>query len=478
MAETFFQRLQKQAADAIALSLVNYMTADRIDELTRNRQYYEGRQRQPLKVKSGQGNDNLITNWIGLAVDRSNSMLFGGGVEFTVTDEAQNQWLQDAWTANKKNILLQRTGMDGELAGTWYIKLVPDALEYNNATYPRLVLLDPSLMSIETDPMDIERVIAYIFEMKVSDSKSVREVTRRASDDGEIVRNEVGLEEGAPAGSWVVESWVSEGSVPTWKLVKSVVWPYPFPPIVHAQNLPSVHNVYGADGLSGGLDVQDKYNFVDSNILKIIRYHAHPRTWARGLPANSSMEKVSWGGDEMIKATSESAEIRNLEMQSDLASSRAEKQDLKAAVFELNRSVDIASLKDKIGNITNLGLRLLYSDALAKNATRRELYGDALSELCRRMLMLAGAVDVGDVTVTWGADLPADEVEDAKLILADLAAGLVSKETASEARGYTWKSSNDGTEIGEQDRIANESAATGDQANAALARLFAGTTQP
>jgi hypothetical protein len=229
-------------------------------------------------------------------------------------------------------------------------------------------------------------------------------------------------------------------------------------------------------GIAGALDLQDKHNFVVSNMLKVLRYHAHPKTWGRGFPAGTGFEKTSWGPDELIKLTSESAMISNLEMQSDLASSRNIAQDLRQAIFDLCRVVDIASVTDKVGALTNFGLRVLYSDALSKNATRRQLYGDALQELNRRLLILAGFTEVGS-TVEWGSDLPQDEKEDAQLIRDDLLAGLVSHETAAERRGYQWETVEDIE--GEADKIAAERAADTDrQVQAAANLLLTGLDTP
>ena len=472
-----FTRFGNYMIDQLGRAIASYIAPERMEALTKNRQYYEGVQKKPLKTKPGQADDNLIINWVGLAINRSTSMLMGGGVEFSCPDPVRQEWLDAVWEANKKSILLERTGLAGDVYGTWFMKVLPEMVEHNGGLYPRLVLLDPSLMAIETDPMDIEHVLAYVFEMKIpNEDRTVREITRRVRAGGEIVANDSGLQEGAPEGAWVVEKWESGGRSSAWILLSSTVWPYPFPPIVHCQNLPSLFSVYGVDGFGGGLDIQDKYNFVASNIAKIIRYHAHPKTWGRGFPTGTNTDKVTWGADEMIKFSSETAEIQNLEMQSDLGSSRNFAQDLKQAIFELGRVVDIASLKDKIGALTNFGLKVLYNDALAKNSTRRQLYGDALLELNRRMFLVSG-FDDGTSEIAWGPDLPADEKEDAAIILQDMAAGLVSKESASELRGYQWKMTPDGTP-GEADLIAQEKAADTSSADEALARLFAGNTTP
>jgi SPP1 Gp6-like portal protein len=474
------QRIQTRFDSWFWGNVSNLLNPERIKELTLNREYYGGKQRRLLKVKSGQFDDNLTTNFLGLAVDRSTSMLFGGGVDFEVpegNEDDKKLFLDETWAANKKDVFLHRASVDGEIYGTVFIKIIPDGKEFNGKTYPRLVLLDPSLMDIQCNPMDIEQVEQYVFEIKMGD-QVFREVTRLAKEDDEFDQGN-GFSLKPQKGSWIIEKfksgrgglWVMDGD--------PVVWEFPFPPIVHIQNLPSVHSVYGVPGIDGLIEIQDKYNFTVSNLLKIVRYHSHPRTWGSGIPANAQLEKISWGADEMIKITDPNGKIANLEMASDLASSRNIAQDLRQSMFDLARVVDIASITDKVGALTNFGLRVLYSDALAKNATRRALYGDGLVELNRRMLII-NEMD-GQNDVTWGPDMPADEKEDAELILKDLAAAIVSRETASELRGYVWKSTVNSAGVpisGEEDKIKAEVQAGGNLENLALANFFSGREVP
>lgn len=478
MADNIFKRAVNNIVTRLGMAIASNIDPDVIAALSKNRKYYEGIQTRPLKTKAGQADDNLITNFIGLAVDRSNSLLFGGGVRFSVPsgDSAEEQqWLDNVWKANKKNIFLHRMGLDGETWGTYYVKLIPDAIEYNGEAYPRLVLLDPTLMSIDTEKMDIERVERYTWEMKDSENdRVIREVTRR-TNEGEEIKNEDGVIEPAPTDTWVIETFVADGRSTSFRLIKSVLWLYPFPPIIHGQNLPSLHSVYGADGIGGGIQTQDKFNFVRSNALKIMRYHGHPKTWGRGIPSGEKTEKVAWGADEIIKIPGENGMLANLEMNSDLGAHRTLAQDLRQEIFDMARVVDTSTVKDKVGQLTNFGIRMLYSDALSKNATRRALYGDMLTELNRRMLTMYEYPP--ENSVIWGDDLPADEKENAALILNDLNAGLISKETAASERGYLWNTKDDGN-IGEKDKIASEKAADTANSTDALARLLAGTTTP
>jgi hypothetical protein len=450
------------------------MAPQALADMKRKEAYYGGVQPKQLKLKVGQYDDNLITNFIKLAVDRSTSMLFGGGVEFNVpegNEHDKKRFLDAMWEANKKNILLSRWGMDGEVYGTSYFKIIPQSIRHNDNLYPRLLLLDPKLMTLRWNEMDAEIIEAFVFEVKIGEDV-VREVTRPAKEDEEIETEDgYGL---APINSWVIEKYATEKGGQL-KMVSQTLWNYDFPPIIHVQNLPGLHTPLGISGIAGLEDVQDKYNLVISNMLKIVRYHSTPKTWGSGLPAGSTMERVSWGADEIIKLSSENGKLQNLEMQSDLSSSRAIAQDLRQSIFDLARVVDIASITDKIGALTNFGLRVLYSDALSKNEIRRALYGDALIEMNRRCLIL-NDYD-GDNEVIWGSDMPADEKEDAALILQDLAAGLTSKETAAEERGYTWKTTVNEAgiqEMGEEDKIKAEQAQGANLANNALVNLLTG----
>jgi hypothetical protein len=88
--------------------------------------------------------------------------------------------------------------------------------------------------------------------------------------------------------------------------------------------------------------------------------------------------------------------------------------------------------------LTNFGLRVLFIDALARLETKQELYGEALVELNRRMLVIAGKGDDGG-TVVWPDILPVDETIQTATLEADQRMGIVSKKTISTKRGYEWE---------------------------------------
>jgi hypothetical protein len=135
----------------------------------------------------------------------------------------------------------------------------------------------------------------------------------------------------------------------------------------------------------------------------------------------------------------------NLEMSSDMSSSHNLAQDLRMSIFDIAREPDISNKPDSVGHLTNFGLRILFSDALDKNDTKRQLYGDALCELNRRLLVLNNwtgeASNPG--TIGWGDPMPSNLDEDVRVDTFALDAEIVDKETVYNARykeryGVEW----------------------------------------
>ena len=97
-----FTRFGHYFIDQLGRAIASYIAPERAEALTKNKAYFEGVQKKPLKTKPGQADDNLIINWVGLAVNRSTSMLMGGGVTFTVpNDEVRQAWLD----ADRKSVV-------------------------------------------------------------------------------------------------------------------------------------------------------------------------------------------------------------------------------------------------------------------------------------------------------------------------------------------------------------------------------------
>ena len=421
----------------------------RVNESTLKRNYRRGLHKAPIKS----ADDAIIVNFIGLLVDRSVGMLFGKEPQFDLPGEADapaQQYIDEVWRANRKMTLLKRAAVYGAESGTCYMKILPDgAVTKDGKLIPRLVVLDPATVTMDALPEDIDTIFRYTIAYTITDpvtgkDKTVKQVTEHDADTG----------------YWNITDSISVNGN-KFEVVNKQVWEWEFAPIVHWHNLPDVGSVYGRPDITDDLiDLQDKINFVSSNTAKIIKYHAYPKTWARGF---QNTGKIAWGVDEMITTSDPNALVQNLEMQSDLSSSLNFIRYLRQALFDVGRAVDIDSMADKLGSLTNFGLRVLYQDALSKLEEKRGLYAEGIVEINHRLLELAGAGNTDGGEVVWPDVMPEDENETAMALRSDLELGLVSKQTASGLRGYTWED--------EEERIASEKAA-GDNIGAALLRAF------
>lgn len=166
------------------------------------------------------------------------------------------------------------------------------------------------------------------------------------------------------------------------------------------------------------------------------------------------------------------ARVENLEMQSDLESSRLQAQEMKADFFSDSGTVDLATVKDKAGELTNFGLKLLFTDALAKNAKKRMLAGRGLSEMLRRVGVILG-VDWTGVTVQWADPLPQNTVEQVANAKEAIAMGVASRQTEAERLGYDWEREKERRVEEEQDGQVR----AGEALAAALTRFDQGNTE-
>lgn len=426
-----FQNMLNGFGDFIAAKLAPYIN----DSLGRGYNvlgnYYKGDQRPQLKTKPGQPDDNITMNFVGLAVDRSVSRLFRGGVQFNLPEgaDAQKEYLDRVWDLNKKEIILYQAGLHGAVYGTAYFKISPDALidPYTEQAYPRLIAVDPEIIRVNVSPHDMNDVEAYIIEysyLRDNQTVSYRELTRHAEPDD--------YEGEAKTKSWLIEHYEQVGGG-MWLLIDKKEWPYNFPPIIHWKNLPSLKSCYGDSDIDDAINVQDKSNFVTSNTGKIIKHYAHPPTIGTGF-AVKDMQPLENSVGTFYAIPNENAKVYNVEMQSDLVSSRAFGLDLRQSIFDIAREVDLSSITDKVGALTNFGLRVLYSDAIDKNDTKRQLYGDALKEINHRLLVLAGyeKEQSNPGEVQWGEALVTNIIEEMMADEKALGMGIVDKETVTK----------------------------------------------
>lgn len=397
--------------------------------------YYEGNHRRPLKVEPGQPDDNVILNVCRKAIEQAVALLFGEVPGLESGDEAADETLTALLAANDAPIFLHNLGLQGGLTGHCFVKIVP-----RKADPPRFILLNPRNVAVWWRPDDMEQVIAYTVNWQAGDVSYRQDIINGGN-------------------SWLVRDLTRERGR-QWEMDKEVIWGFPWAPVVEWQNMPDPEEYYGDPDLVRP-ELNDALNFLASNTMRILKFHAHPKTIGTGI---RSTEVQATEVNGFWTVPNENAKISNLEMQSDLGSSMAFLTHMQQWFFSEHRAVDMASFAADMGNITNFGLQTLYKDALDKLQTKRALYGRGLMDISERALALMG-VNVRP-SINWPAPLPFNDAEEIQGIQTEMALGILSKQTAAGLRGRDWEL--------EQERMADEAVGEGDIGTRLLAAFERG----
>lgn len=379
---------------------------------------YIGDMPDTLKTVKGKPDDNTKVNYIRTVVDKGVSVLFGTGITFDLDATADERtppeaWLDEVLRVNRFAVLLHKLGINGAIYGHPFLKIQP------GAKYPRLINIPPEYVTVVGDPDDIEAVNAYIIQYTVIDLDGRPRDSRQTVERGETGRWIVRDETRTAYGPWITE--------------QESVWPYDWPPIIDCQNLPCPNDYYGLPDI--GRDVvalNRSVNFVLSNVQRIIRFHAHPKTVAKGVSAS----QIDVSVDELIVLNAPDADLFNLEMSTDLGSSIEYFKRLREALHEVTRTPEVATGKlEGAGALSGVALRILYGPLEEKTQTKRLTYGEMLIELCRRLLEMGGFGSENIVTIEWPAIVPTNEVEEREVAIMDEQLG-ASKDTLLTRLGY------------------------------------------
>lgn len=366
-----------------------------------------------LKYRPGEANDNIKINYPRLVVDAGVAHLFGSEliVNSPESDEEIQAEIDKIIDDNGGGLLWQRMGVSGAIGGTMFYRLL-----VNEDESIRIMIVDPSTVEVLWDERDHEKITGYVITFVPNGgltSRVIRQIIQPRDAEWEIVE-QVAYED-------------------QWQTVSIEPWPYPFPPMGHCQNLPSPHEVYGLSDLEPDtLDLCDGINRTISNISRVVRLYAHPRTWGKMIGEALNMDA---NPGAVIRLEHPDAELHNLEMQSDLSSSIDLYRRLVAALHEETRIPEVATGKmDSAGNLSSLALRILYAPLMQKTESKRRTYGHAIESIFYRALSLRGFEDV-KVELLWPDTLPADPEGTRRMALIDQQLG-VSRTTILESLGY------------------------------------------
>lgn len=386
--------------------------------------YYDGKHDLPLKTQKDDYNDNVIINHVASLAERLTAFLVGAGVTFDAggDDKKTNQdkAIKTLWDANRGAILQTAIALSGAVDGHNAVRLNP-----MQGLPPKLLRLKMSQFTAFWDAFDMQRVLWYRLQHQSAGLGRRIDYVQGQVDDNEIDHTQPGWLE-------IVYEMDKKGD---WLRRDILAWPFEFAPVVDWQNLPNVNGYYGKSDITGAISLNDALNFVLSNIQRIIKHHAAPKTVGLGFTA-AELTATEVGGFYTVPRPRTEVEIFNLEMQSDLQSSMQLADIITSGLWQSGGMVDPATMKDKVGALTNFGLRVLFSDAIKRTERKQLLYGEAFEEINKRALIISGQAAPDVIKTIWPDVLPEDETTIAGALLQELERGVISMQTYRAIRGY------------------------------------------
>jgi len=436
---------QQKQQKTLAQADVPHEDQVRKRQMERAWKIYEDEFDKPLKVEKGEIDHNVISNRCAPIVDKGVSFLFGEtikiepgkrtGDETAKPDKKKEDFLTGLWGDDDDMMtLLSEIAVNGGVCGQTFVKLVP---AQGSQKYPRLVNLNPSIVRKVTDPEDCKVDWAYIIEYTVQSDKQKRQIIARVDPHADTANLGNTLDD-----YWTITNFEKKTTEQTWSQIgEPEDWLYPFAPIFTAPNLPKPNKPWGTPDLTEDIIGQNEtLNFNDSNTSGIIYYHAHPKTIATGV----NLDQLKTGPGDVTILPDPNSKVYNLEMVSNLESSRNFSADIRMTMDERSRvpAVALGRLENLPGggDIPATTMKLMFQPLIEKTTQKRRLYGKLIREVSRAALVLGGELSIEEyenypIEIHWPNLLPVDKMKDAQSAKALQDAG-VSQDTALQEIGY------------------------------------------
>jgi len=368
--------------------------------------YYDGDHIHWLDVVPGKRDDNMVINLSGRAVDKM--------AEFVGTpkaiqlpsqtnaatgasakpDSAQLQ-LNTWWETYAK--LMPEIVQSGLVSGHTFLKLF-----LNSDEQAAFTLLEPGYVTVFWDALNTKQNLFYRMEWLQGNLRYRQDIV----PDWLLEVPMGGVMTVAPvAQSWKIFDYRSWGQ--GWRLMAEQDWEHPFAPIVDWPFKKRAHSYYGVSMLSGGrAGLNDFVNFSASNIGRILKFHAQPDTFVFGAILDDKKSIGGYWDDLPVEAR-----VETVELKSDLVSSMNFMNFLKSEFFSSTRVLDTSTVKDKLGQITNFGVRMLFDEMIESWEEITGLCGDGLGETFWRMLQVNGIETDAKPKAIWKDPLPTNRLE-------------------------------------------------------------------
>lgn len=444
----------------------------RVQKIKKAWQAYKGKLPDSITVRANRPNDNVKTNHCKIVINTGVSYLFGDPFEIILDEESEEltdeeRYIENVFRFNRGDVLFQRLAVNGFIAGHAFLKIIL------REPYPKLVVVDPINVDVVTSPDDFTEVMRYKITW-VGNHKGKKAVFRQVIERSDLSpsapeavifmaqiqreqpRNVITGDDEAV--HWrIIDQVTYEGATgfienknTAWETLAVDIWPYEFSPMLDCQNLPVPNEFWGESDLEEDvIAMQMAMNRSLTNINKILRLHAHPKTYATGL-SEMQLKQLVTNPEGILGLPNPESALHNLEMTSDLTSSINYFVRLRETFHERTSIPEIVTGKmESIGQLAGVAMQILYTPLLQKTSTKRTTYGHLIEELVQRLLFIEYAdepdptemvnilqlFELWDVKINWPEILPSDPEQEARTMLLDAQLG-VSNHTLMTKRGY------------------------------------------
>ncbi len=391
-------------------------------------------------------------------VDNSADALFGDGrftgVRMIGPDDAESARLQALWdrvfSDNSMRQRLLTDALDTGICGGIFYSISyspagPSVFKVQSISYDQL-------WDVELDELDTEKVVAYIFQWEQLERDSGDDQTRRwyrvEIDADRIVRMRAARPHTTGNDGEGVEFEVTSISEHNLGII----------PVAHVANSIQRMQTVGDSDIAPLVPMLDALNqmmsdaywqcYNDQSILKAINIAA---------PDTDDLEEsaIRLGGDQIHFLTQNEQLNQDIVRMKPVGIPESFFRTIDLLVGQIYRTAGeshLDPLKWTGTNISGVALRLLY-EPLAKKTYRKRIYwASGLERLAKIIFAYANSKSVvlsesggfvlggpqyqlDDIEVLWGSLMPGDEVEEQKLVLDDLSAGLIGVDEARRKRG-------------------------------------------
>ena len=390
-------------------------------------------------------------------IDNAADALFGDGrftgVRMIGSGDAESARLQSLWDRVFKDNGLRRrlladaidTGICGGIFySVSYDPAGPSVFKVQSISYDQL-------WDIEFDEQDAERVLAFVFQWEQAErdsSDEARRWHRVEIDRDRIVRMRAVRPHTTESDGEGVEFEITSISEHSLGLI----------PVAHVANSIQRTQPVGDSDIAPLVPMLDAVNqmmsdaywqcYNDQSILKAINIAP---------PDSEDIEEsvIRLGGDQIHFLTQNDQLKQDIGRMKPVGIPESFFKTVELLVGQIYKTAGeshLEPLKWTGTNISGVALRLLY-EPLAKKTYRKRIYwASGFEHLARIVFAYANAKSVvlseagdfvlggpeyqlDDVEVLWGSLMPGDEVEEQKIVLDDLSAGLIGVDEARDKRG-------------------------------------------